>query len=791
MTKAFFADCLRRVDESTNEENLKNNWLVPLLEKYAPQKALSRRWEHSNQRKRKDLALCNPESAREVCNLELKFCTDAELVRNGDRGFFLQAHRYAFSQNFWRDRVICPVLGVLTNGSRAILFDGSLKRKESWNYRYEIDLSTESGHREFAEIFARLASGLPGHAVHRPTIENSKNIVVEEISKDLIRHLDRFKKARVKNPFDTVLQLFLVAVLRDCGYIPTRAMNDACEDGDWRKISELLSKKLSTNFRPISGPNELIKQVYQETRTLDAALNRVPPDCLGMIYEKILHKKHNYAKSTSYYTPGVLVDKVLDNLDIDPSQTVLDPTCGSGSFLTGVVQRICQRFPETREPDKLFSYVKNKLRGVDRDIYACEVSKAMLLAAVANSLEFDPSSRDLNLPNLSSTIVHADMFLWEPNRRFDIIVGNLPWGNATGKDRDKVLSPSTRAKIDFEDYNSFNRNVDVSSLALEHIVEAFAHKESKMGILIKQQAIWGDDASAHFIPWARASGIKFWDYYDKAWFANPSSLTAVAWMGTSQREFIRAMKSPKASKVGADGVRLSDLGQFFRGFQPSKLPIWRRAALDPINKSIAYSQYPDSASSKHFWLPKRSEKIVFVHPSEDGPDFFVNSLTRIERKALRQTPQRAKPYSYRGVEGFEFYRFDGSQKRIVMQQFLNTDRMTAMIDLNGSRIGTDSHTIFIPHDNLPDWSLWAILGWANTVYFRDELRRIDAKPLGPNRFAIYPTNLNNRARIPRELIDTPIFGKWVYKKILAGAQPEDIEKKIHSLLAAKALEKAS
>jgi len=786
ISNVFLKNLREQIESARNEEDISKNWLVPILEKVAPKTNLARRWEKKNQKKRKDLALVNTSWNREVCNVELKYCSDKELIKNGADGYFLQVHRYAYSQNYWRDRAIYPVLGILTNGNTAILFDGSRKRNDSWNHRTELDLQNDQNMRQFIQIFQNLGESKKGHFRHPDPIFNEKDIVVEELSKYLIKSMGFFEKNRIKNPFDAILQMFLVAVLRDCGYIPTRLMDEACEHGRWDEISELLNTKLGSNFTPLcKTKHDVIRKVYQETRILDAALNRVPSDCLGLVYEKILHKHQKNKKSTSYYTPNMLITKIVTKLDIGPNQTVLDPTCGSGSFLTGVIQYVTDKYPEMKEPDTLFNYICRKIRGIDKDPLACNVAKTMILAAAANALDFDPAERDLNIPNLDDTIIHDDMFLHSIKTKFDVIIGNLPWGTLDTKNKNQILDRNTRIKLEpfKEKYDSFNRNVDISSIALEHLVDNFLKPSGTLGILVKQQSLWGEDASKKFKPWAKKNGIVFWDYYDKVWFTNPASLTAIAWKNTDQTKFI-LNKGETSTSIAKNGVLLSQFGKFYRGFESGKAWIWREAALKKINNHLCKKLYPDNSNATHFYLPKNAENIVFIKPGSDAPASFVDSLSKEDQEELENRSQVAKKYAYRGAEGLEDYNFDGSQMRIVFPEFLNKERMCAMLDVKGERIGMKSHMIFIPKVEHESWETWCILAWLNTKYFKDELRSIKAKTLGFGRIAVYPSTLNVKAKIPTEIMNES-FSNWVQKQIMKGCAPEDIENKIIKLVSIK------
>jgi hypothetical protein len=73
-------------------------------------------------------------------------------------------------------------------------------------------------------------------------------------------------------------------------------------------------------------------------------------DLLKQLYEQLLPKsvRHDLGE---YYTPDWLADHVLDQAGYegDPDERVLDPACGSGTFLVLAINRVRKHFEEARE----------------------------------------------------------------------------------------------------------------------------------------------------------------------------------------------------------------------------------------------------------------------------------------------------------------------------------------------------------------------------------------------------------------------------------------------------------
>lgn len=738
-----------KVQEDWSESDLTHRWFTKILSKADPSQKLTERWEKKNQNGRKDLSLSFGE--RERCIVEFKRPSVHDL-----RQHLVQAHRYGHSSNYWRNGSLVPILGVLTNGYEAIVFDCSCSFNESAKTAVTFSLTTEMGLARFEKIFRKLAAGNLGHDLHRPPIEDSREKakdVVSNLSDELLKYYRSFQSAEVSRPFDATLQMFLVAVLRDCGYIPTRTLQLHYDSGNWNKVSELLNEMLASNFERLpNGKHGVVEKVYQETRTLCARLDRVPADCLGMVYEAVLHKISGSKATTSYYTPYEVAQNVLKVLKPTPDETYLDPSCGSGTFLTAAIEYVTSHGKKNRDPGVLFSYVKNKLRGIDRDIYACQVAKAMVLAAVASQLDFDPSQRDLKLPTLEKTIIHDDLFLYDPPTKFDVIAGNLPWGHVDGKRKDDVLDPVTRKKMGpLSEYESYYRNVDISSLALEQLNALFLKGRGRLGLLIKQQTLHAR-GSENFRSYAKREGMKFWDYGHLQLFNNKASLTAIAWIGIDQKEFIKQMYEEPVS-MAEDGVLISTYGKFFMGFQSSSNHVYENWAARNPTSDLIRMVYPSVHESKNFVLPKLNRKIAFIPAGHKAPKSFVDDLSSLEKKNLSSRAQVADgfPFSWRGSEGYEHYQFNGKQRRIVFAgNFTYGSRMYAMLDSTGKGIGLTSHTIFVPNKDTSDEVVYAILGWLNSTHLVNELERVKVTKLSPG-FGVYPKNMD-KVKIPQELL---------------------------------------
>jgi hypothetical protein len=132
-----------------------------------------------------------------------------------------------------------------------------------------------------------------------------------------------------------------------------------------------------------------------------------PPDALKAFYHDLFPRTLRHTLG-EYYTPDWLAQFVLERLDYQGEGSLLDPTCGSGTFLA-LAYRLLKKRGLSLE----------SIAGIDVNPLACLSAKANLL------LSMDSWDTPLELP-----IYCADTLLNPPDLgKFDFVVGNPPWVN--------------------------------------------------------------------------------------------------------------------------------------------------------------------------------------------------------------------------------------------------------------------------------------------------------------------------------------------------------------------------
>jgi type I restriction-modification system DNA methylase subunit len=231
---------------------------------------------------------------------------------------------------------------------------------------------------------------------------------------------------------------------------------------------------------------EIINELY---KTKDKGIRYnfadIPADIFGGIYEQYLgyiQKEDTAKKKTSkrksqgiYYTPRYIVDYIVQNTlkeilkNKTPSEIrnlrILDPACGSGSFLISAYQSLINYWQKregkrfSQESDKLkkieqvykkqkgnlispqekMRILRNNIFGVDLDKEAVELAKLNLLMKMVGS-QIKLPKLDNNIQEGNSLISGSEKelkknfgrgwknkkaFEWEG--KFDVVIGNPPY----------------------------------------------------------------------------------------------------------------------------------------------------------------------------------------------------------------------------------------------------------------------------------------------------------------------------------------------------------------------------
>lgn len=243
----------------------------------------------------------------------------------------------------------------------------------------------------------------------------------------------------------------------------------------------------------------VIKGLY-ETKggAIHYDFSAIDADVLGSIYEqylgyilkmtekraKVLEKHVHRKEQGIYYTPTYIVDYIVRNTlgellksgEVPPEKIrVLDPACGSGSFLIKAFDVLSEYYKKKGlNLDNIIKYkeiVSNNIYGVDLDPKAIEITRLNLLLKAAEKRGRLPTlHKNIRCGNSlidDSKIAGQRAFNWEEefkeimsDGKFDVIIGNPPYVRIQTLDKNQV---------DYfnRNYESPEQNYDIYILFIE------------------------------------------------------------------------------------------------------------------------------------------------------------------------------------------------------------------------------------------------------------------------------------------------------------------------------------
>jgi type I restriction enzyme M protein len=96
----------------------------------------------------------------------------------------------------------------------------------------------------------------------------------------------------------------------------------------------------------------LIRQVINKISEIDFN-NTDDRHTFGEIYEQILRDLQSAGNAGEFYTPRALTRFIVDRVDPKLKESVLDPACGTGGFLTCTIDHKRQRYVKTKEDEEI------------------------------------------------------------------------------------------------------------------------------------------------------------------------------------------------------------------------------------------------------------------------------------------------------------------------------------------------------------------------------------------------------------------------------------------------------
>jgi len=221
---------------------------------------------------------------------------------------------------------------------------------------------------------------------------------------------------------------------------------------------------------------QLMRQVINKINAVDFN-NLSERQHFGDIYEQILNDLQSAGNAGEYYTPRAVTAFLVDRIDPHPGETLLDPACGTGGFLTCSIRHMRDRYVKRPEDEKA---MQAGLRGVEKKQLPHMLCVTNMLLHGVEDAGFVRHDNTLARPYISYTQSdRVDIVLTNPpfgGREEDGIESNFPAHFRTRETADlflaliiRLLKPGGRAAVVLPDGTLFGEGI--KTRLKEHLME--------------------------------------------------------------------------------------------------------------------------------------------------------------------------------------------------------------------------------------------------------------------------------------------------------------------------------
>jgi len=186
------------------------------------------------------------------------------------------------------------------------------------------------------------------------------------------------------------------------------------------------------DYEAIFEPHKILDQILFPKKLIYALndfieelgtynLAKIRSDIIGRVYEELIPDVERH-RLGQYYTPPPIVELITEMCIKSPNDKVLDPACGSGSFLVKAYHKLKdlkRKENPFADENKLHEEILSQLYGIDINPFPATLSSINL------------AIRNLKVPSRHINIVVSDFFKVKPSMgiipQVDVVVTNPPY----------------------------------------------------------------------------------------------------------------------------------------------------------------------------------------------------------------------------------------------------------------------------------------------------------------------------------------------------------------------------
>ncbi len=158
----------------------------------------------------------------------------------------------------------------------------------------------------------------------------------------------------------------------------------------------------------------LIRQVANKINEIDFNSSE-DRHVFGDIYEQILKDLQSAGNAGEFYTPRAVTQFMVDMVDPKLGETMMDPACGTGGFLTGTVEHVRGKYVKSVEDEET---LQSSLQGVEKKPLPHLLCVTNMLLHGIDVPSFVRNGNTLARP-------YRD---YGPRDKVDVIITNPPFG---------------------------------------------------------------------------------------------------------------------------------------------------------------------------------------------------------------------------------------------------------------------------------------------------------------------------------------------------------------------------
>lgn len=209
-----------------------------------------------------------------------------------------------------------------------------------------------------------------------------------------------------------------------------------------------------------SGIN--IRKVLNKLNEIDFN-NTKDKHAFGDVYEGLLKDLQSAGKSGEFYTPRAITQFITHILDPKLGEKILDPACGTGGYLTAVIENISKKVSSLDD-----------LKSLQDNIIGWEYKPLPYLLATTNLI-----LHDVEIPNITyRDSLDKPLSEYREKDRVDVIEANPPFGGIVANNNENNFPQNYRTK----------ESADLFLILMIHLLKV----GGRAGIVLPDGSLTGD-----------------------------------------------------------------------------------------------------------------------------------------------------------------------------------------------------------------------------------------------------------------------------------------------------------